>query len=331
MPLWHGRRPGAALGPPYPLGPAIAGIEWAPAASIVRRAPGSDCWPTTWCAGGSLATAYGDGQGFEPFAPAKLSLGFARVTGLPSDFTGVNVPAPTLERAGDGPAGPKASGIVEVGGVLHLLARNTGNARLATSADGGRTWLWCGWRFTEGFGCPTFLQFGRGYSGARDGFVYVYSPDAPGAYTAADRMALARAPKDRLLERDAWEFFAGRDARGSPIFSPDVARRAAVFESPGRCWRGGVSYDAGIRRYLWCQVLPGGDPRFAGGLGVYDAPEPWGPWTTVSFAERWDVAPGESASFPTAWMSEDGRALHLVFSGEDSFSVRKAELRLVTR
>jgi hypothetical protein len=40
------------------------------------------------------------------------------------------------------------------------------------------------------------------------------------------------------------------------------------------------------------------------------------------------VGPGDSASFPSKWISSDGRTLHLVFSGNDSFSVRRAELIL---
>ncbi len=81
-----------------------------------------------------------------------------------------------------------------------------------------------------------------------------------------------------------------------------------------------------MKRYLWCQILPGEDPRFRGGFGIYDAPEPWGPWSTAYFTETWDVGPGETSSFPTKWMSADGKTLHLVFSGDDSFSVRRAVL-----
>jgi hypothetical protein len=62
------------------------------------------------------------------------------------------------------------------------------------------------------------------------------------------------------------------------------------------------------------------------GLGVYDTPRPWGPWTTVYFTEAWDMAPGETGSFPPKWMSPDGRTMYLVFSGDDAFSVRKATL-----
>jgi hypothetical protein len=76
--------------------------------------------------------------------------------------------------------------------------------------------------------------------------------------------------------------------------------------------------------------MPGEDARFQGGFGIYDAPEPWGPWTTAYFTERWDVGPGETCSFPTKWMSADGKTLHLVFSGDDCFSVRRADLILTT-
>jgi hypothetical protein len=63
-------------------------------------------------------------------------------------------------------------------------------------------------------------------------------------------------------------------------------------------------------------------------MGVYDAPEPWGPWTTAYFTARWDAGPGESGNFPTAWMSDDGRTMYLVFSGDDFFSVREATMLL---
>jgi hypothetical protein len=311
---------------PYPRSPVIRGITWAPASSIVRQASDSDCWPVTWGDDGALYTAYGDGYGFDPKLPEKLSLGFARVTGSPGDFAGVNIRSATGERKGDGARGMKASGILMVDGVLYLWVRNAGNSQLTWSIDRGRTWTWSDWRFTTSFGCPTFLNFGRNYTGARDDFVYVYSHDADTAYDPADRMVLARVPKEQLREREAYAFFAGLDGSGSPCWTKEIAGREAVFTHPGRCYRSSVSYNAGLRRYLWCQTLPGGDARFRGGFGVYDAPEPWDPWTTVYFAAPWDVGPGETSSFPTRWMSADGKRLYLLFSGEDCFSIREATL-----
>lgn len=322
-------RPAAA---PYPPSPVITRIDWAPKGEIVRKAKGSDNWPLTWADDGHQYTAYGDGNGFEPFVPEKLGLGFARVEGGPTDFTGINIRS-TAENKGQGKDGKKASGMLMVDGVLYLWARNTGNAQLAWSTDHGKTWEWADWKFTTSFGCPTFLNFGRDYAGARDEFVYVYSPDADSAYRPADRTVLARVPKARIKERDAYEYLRGLGHDGLPTWTKAIADRGAVFTHPGRCYRSGITFDAGLKRYLWVQTLPGtegtkADTRFEGGFAVFDAPEPWGPWTTAFFTEKWDVGPGETASFPTKWMSADGRTVYLVFSGDDHFAVRRATLTI---
>ena len=52
------------------------------------------------------------------------------------------------------------------------------------------------WKFTNSFICPTFLNFGRNYIGARDKFVYLYSADNDNAYEAADRLVLTRVHRE---------------------------------------------------------------------------------------------------------------------------------------
>ena len=318
--------------PAYPPSPVIKGIEWAPVDTIIRKASGSDNWPVTWADDGNQYSAYGDGWGFEPKTKKKLSLGVVKVVGSPADFRGINVRTETGERLGQGPNGAKASGMLMVDGVLYMMVRNTDNSQVAWSTDYGKTWTWCDWKFTTSFGAPSFLNFGRNYAGARDDFAYVYSQDAETAYDAADAMVMARVRKDKIKQRTAYEFFKGLDDSGRPGWTKDVRQRKPVFSNPGKCYRQQVSYNAGLQRYLWCQVLPTSKhaqgPRFQGGFGVYDAAEPWGPWTTVFYAEEWDVGPGETNSFPVKWMSDDGKTCHLVFSGDDHFSVRKATLKV---
>lgn len=311
---------------PYPPSRRIVGIDWAPAATIVRQASGSDNWPLTWADDDSLYTAYGDGWGFEPKVPKKLSLGLAKIVGGPEGFNGINIRSPTGEQIGDGSKGKKASGMLMVDGRLYMWVRNAGNSQLAWSDDHAQTWTWSDWRFTSSFGCPTFLHFGRNYTGARDDYVYAYSFDSDSAYRPADGMVLARVPKRRVTDRAAYDFFGGLDPDGNPLWTKDIAQRQPVFRHPGRCYRSGISYNQPLKRYLWCQTIPGGDTRFEGGFAVYDAPEPWGPWTTVFCTEKWDVGPGESSSIPTKWISAHGKMIHLVFSGDDSFSVRRATL-----
>jgi len=311
-------------GGPYPKSSVIKGIEWAPRERIVRKARGSDNWPITWANDDNLYTAYGDGWGFEPKTKKKLSLGFAKVIGGPANFRGVNIRTKSGERVGGGAKGAKASGLICVDGVLYMLVRNVGNSQIAWSKDHGKTWRWCDWKFTVSFGCPTFLNFGRNYAGARDEFVYVYSPDSDSAYKPADRMVMARVPKNEIKKRGAYEFFKGLDDSGHPVWTEDIRDRWAVFINPGKCYRSGISYNAGLKRYLWCQTIYGDDDmRFKGGLGIFDGPQPWGPWTTAYYMEQGDVGPGETSCLPTKWMSRDGKTCYLVFSGEDCFSVRK--------
>ncbi len=314
--------------PPYPPSPVVKDIHWAPKEEIVRQAAGSDNWPLTWADDDRLYTAFGDGRGFEPFVPMKLSMGFASVAGFPDAFQGSNIRSASGEDLGDGRTGRKASGILMADGVLYLWVRNADNSQLGWSSDYARSWTWADWKFTTSFGYPTFLNFGKDYEGARDGLVYIYSHDSDSAYEASDQMVLARVPRDRIRDRGAYKFFKGVDNRSNPLWTENVDERGTVFSHPGHCYRTGITYNPGLQRYLWCQIHPQSEdsrgPRFQGGFGIYDAPEPWGPWSTIFYTREWDVGPGETSSFPTKWMSEDGRTIHLVFSGDDHFSVRRA-------
>ena len=332
---------GPALGdepqPAYPPSPLIAAVEWAPVESIVRRAKDGDNWSVTWAADDALYTTFGDGTGFLPNVPRKLSCGFARITGTADAFEGVNIRS-SAEQLGDGRKGLKGWGILAVGGTLYLwfghADQQGGTARLAWSRDGAKTWEFADWTFPE-FGLVGFVNFGKAYAGARDEFVYCYSHDGPKADTPADRFILMRVPKDKLPDRGAWEFLESVDADNRPAWTRDITKRGAVFRNPDACLRSAITWNAGLNRYLWWQAIPQppghrdrGDTRFEGGFAIYDAPEPWGPWTTAFFTPKWDVGPGEHGAFPAKWMSTDGRELFLVFSGEDAFSVRKATVRL---
>jgi len=100
---------------PYPQSRVITKLSWAPSSTIVRQATGSDNWPITWADDHNLYTAYGDGWGFEPKVPSKLSLGFARVIGPATGFSAINLRSLTGEQKGGGKSGKKASGMLMVG------------------------------------------------------------------------------------------------------------------------------------------------------------------------------------------------------------------------
>jgi hypothetical protein len=72
-------------------------------------------------------------------------------------------------------------------------------------------------------------------------------------------------------------------------------------------------YDRALGRYL----LSLGHGAEAGHLGLFEGPEPWGPWATVEYEDRWLGIGGGGylgVQFPSAWLSADGRTLWAVFS-----------------
>jgi hypothetical protein len=225
-----------------------------------------------------------------------------------------------------------------VDGVLYMWVRNlnkdgTGSS-LAWSKDGAKTWIWADWSFPE-IGYPVWMNAGRNYEAAEDGYAYMYSPDTPSAYKTSDHILLARVPKDQIAKKANYEFFAGTDGNGMPQWTPDYQNRKPVFTDPGHCYRPEVVYNPGLKRYLLCTATSGSvqwcgtDEKY---LGIFDAPHPWGPWTVVKQIDGWG---GEENRFqpriPAKWVSEDGTSFYLLYScfpkGRYQFNVQEVSIK----
>ena len=307
---------------------------------MVSTAAGNDNWPVTWADDGDLYTAYGDGSGFRNEVDKKLSLGFAKVTGSPPGITGINIRSPSGERMGYGNRGEKASGMLMIDGVLYMWVRNANNAgqqcQLAWSTDHAATWSWSAWRFDE-FGYCAFLNFGQNYAGARDNYVYMYTPDAPSAYVEADRVVLTRVPRSQILEKTAYEFYVGLDPTGNPVWSSNIADRGPAYEFQGGANRLDVVYDPGLGRYLMTMRATGrahwkSQPfqhvRRAGALGPMDDD-----LLHQHFLRRTDDRSnqcskrlGRSAALALEVDRRGGTTLQLLCSCSDTFSVVPVEL-----
>jgi hypothetical protein len=285
-----------------------------------------------------------------------VSIGFARIEGEPEEFLGVNVSGgkngvhlASIERG-------KPSAIISVDGTLYVWLNTQNGAppdfRLAWSDDFGETWQVSDWVFPASgdFFPGKFLNAGKDNSAAQDGYVYSYGARWIFAQGPENNIYLMRAPKEKLRDRNAYEFFTGLDERGQPTWSADVSQRRPVFTDPngvGNMSQASVSYVPGLNRYLL--TVPHRPPEQpitagAGQLGVFDALHPWGPWTTVAYYDNWiEAGKGEALGyyFPGKWMSEDGLRLWMVFSchnapeGEgcadkyhDRFNLIKATLTL---
>lgn len=107
---------------------------------------------------------------------------------------------------------------------------------------------------------------------------------------------------------------------GTAILSgPPMPPNESLLEDPnGVGFSSSVSYNAGLGRYL---LMTEHTDSFEGLLGIFDAPEPWGPWTTVEYFESSYFGQGhiEDTTFywnySNKWLSADGTDFTLVFTG----------------
>jgi len=346
--------------PPYPRSSLITGVTF----DKYRLHKGDgDMWPLTWASDGDLYGAAGDNMG-SPMNFWKItgepgwSLIVERVDNLPMD-PAVYCQKPNVDRKN----GIKPASLLSLNGMLYFALENHNygdnpsfnrqhniNAWIITSTDFGKTWNRSATPedfFTGRLASPHFLQFGKDYSSARDEYVYAYFPaadDGNSYWENGDYLLLGRVPKDKILARGAWEFYTGADKSGQPTWNRDDKLAQPVFRYYHMTGENHVSFNRGIKRYLMGNygfMDDNGNPRpyhqswpqsvYPSQLTLYEAPEPWGPWSLFYQDDNWGTYGDYQPSFPTKWMSEDGKTLWMVSAGtydDYNFTVQKLTLVL---
>ena len=134
-------------------------------------------------------------------------------------------------------------------------------------------------------------------------------------------------PPSPVIQSVEWDWSADRHAevgKGSDLWPVTWAADDNLYTAWGD--GGGFGGDNTVGRvWLGFGRMEGMPPDFRGTkqLGIFDAPNPWGPWTTVAYYSDWGgYQSGEGAyalgwDFPTKWMSEDGKTMWCVYSGSD--------------
>lgn len=195
--------------------------------------------------------------------------------------------------------------------------------------------------FNEPNGCfslLSFLQMGRDYRANRDGAVYVYSPNG-NLDGLMNELVMFRVPASKVLDRSAYEFFAGRTASGSPIWKKDISERRPVHVFPRgwvnstslfpgdivvETWLPSVVYNEPLGIYM---MVGAGTGCAADGtefarpsyLGFWVSDTPWGPWRQIHEETAWTPG-GDMASRPYSpqiapkWIAPDGKSLWLVWT-----------------
>ncbi|ADE16339.1 conserved hypothetical protein [Nitrosococcus halophilus Nc 4] len=328
---------------PYPPSAKILDMVF-DMSTVQTAAPGSDNWPITWADDNHQYTSWGDGGGFGGTnREGRVSMGFARIEGTKDHYQGFNVWGGKGSK-NSAKFGGKSYGLISIDGVMYMWRCGPGSnagvfksQQLFKSMNHAASWDGLGWELTprdfpntEGFFCPTFLQFGKDYQGARDNYIYMYATENKGGadwdVQIPGEITLIRVPKSKIEDWMSYEFFAGFDNNGNPQWTSNVAKRKPVFEDvKNGVLRPSVAYIQGIDRYILIAQQVSRHRKNNGHIGIYDAPEPWGPWTTVLFGNPWDIGSNGNLQsghktvfwgFSTKWSK--GNRFVMVYTGPGS-------------
>ncbi len=317
----------------FPKSSVFSGLEW-----LSDRIPypepeiKGDTFPMTWADDDEIYTSAGDPL----WGESKSGLDVEKFSGGPLDYK-ISKIHPMNDYLGWGGDGPKPSGMICVDGILYLAFQNMlrsqkpayglvsqhgSDAHIVYSPNKGLFWIPAlaniGTPMFPGhkFGGPTFINFGKNNTNARDGNIYAVSSDQ---WDNGSNLRLGRAPSDRITDRGAWEWVCAFDQEGSPAWSGNLDSAIPILSLHRWISIPEMVYLAGIQRYLLLTWRLHGDfsPEQGTDLLIFEAPEPWGPFSLVHFEEYWE---GKEFNpycprIPLKWMDADGLTGWLQFSG----------------
>lgn len=232
-------------------------------------------------------------------------------------------------------------------------------SKLIYSDDGGKTWcnqdgsspvVWesreeqtrerfAFFQETDGcFSLLSILQMGQNYSANRDGYIYVYGLNG-NVDGLMNELVMFRVRTEEMLDRGAYEFFAGLQGDGQPRWDRDIAARRPTHVFPRgwvnytnlfpgdlvvETWLPSVVYNEALGIYMMASAGVGcapdgtefGKPSY---LGLWVSSTPWGPWRQVHEDAAWTPGGDEAArayapQISPKWIAADGKSFWLVWA-----------------
>ena len=343
---------------PYARSELFAGLEWT---SEPQRYPDieSDMHWQTWGADDAVYSVDGDG-GF--FGGKHYYFSLSRITGTPPNHRiELITQFKELRIRENAPAGMQRylCGPLAVGTNLYVCmydydwriagmdvskheemkavdrySKHGGIPAIILSRNGGKTWSNAPTKETPrflgpNFGNLQFIAFGPGYTRVPSELGdYVYAVSNDSNWESGDHLYLARVPRDKVIERSAWEFFSGDAA--APAWSKEESAAKPIFRDPRHVGHSDMTYSPGLKRYLlavFSDTVPHVETATVAEtkawekrteLQIYEGPTPWGPWGLVYNENPWGGP--EHACYlphlPAKWLSSDGLSGWMLYSGD---------------
>jgi hypothetical protein len=368
--------PAAPLGDSaYCPSTVISGMTWNWSGGTNQQ-DGSDLWPTTWGNDNNIYLFFGDGGGFYGSNTAgRASFGIAELTGTTPGLTTTDASNVYggYNTAHASTINGKSNSIISIGSNYYALggiwqptdpgtnhtSGGPNHYEIIYSEGNPYTWVsnYSNWFFcfdnppgedqsrnTNPLGfCPTsFVQFGKGNAGAIDNYVYLLG--ATNENFIGNGGSCACTYLGRVLNDDAdirnvnsYQVLTSFDASGNPVWTkwtPNVTNMHAIFvdNGPRPITLSKVVYNPVLKRFI--ASAQGG---FVNQAAFYDAPNPWGPWTTIAYynsntdntggwgnlgTTAFTGGTGDSLgiNFINKWTSSNGLTMWATFSSDNAAS-----------
>lgn len=178
-------------------------------------------------------------------------------------------------------------------------------------------------------GEPFFVDFGKNMEHSPDGKAYLIAHGA----TARDPDPLARRAHwnmgdeayllrvtpspETINDASEYEFFAGHDEDGKPIWTGERAAMKPLIEWKGKVGPTSITYNPHLERYLLC-VTDGSVNHGAYDTYILESPNITGPWKLAIYMEHFGEE-GYFVNIPSKFIGEDGRTAWLCYAA--NFSV----------
>ena len=168
-------------------------------------------------------------------------------------------------------------------------------------------------------GTPHFVDLGRNIEHSPDGKAYLVGhgatrPEAELAWIRGDQAYLCRVTPspETMNDASAYEFFAGHDSNGEPLWSREFSAIKPLVEWQGRIGHATMTYNAPLRKYLLC-ITDGGNTISTYNSYILESDAITGPFRLITFMERFGVQ-AYFLNIPSKFISADGRTVWLCYS-----------------
>ena len=177
-------------------------------------------------------------------------------------------------------------------------------------------------------GAPHFVDFGKNMQYSPDGYAYLVSHGASqgpegrrfayNSWITGDEIYLIRVKPsiENMNDATKYEFFAGHDQQGKPIWSKDFKKIKPIAEWKDNMGCVTMTWNEPMKKYLMC-VTDGGNTVHYFNTYILESDNITGPWRLVTYMKRF----GEQAYFvniPSKFIGKDGRTLWICYAANFS-------------